>query len=86
MYTISKPRGPWQTASLTRDGSRIREIVIRIEPGCLAIKTKGTRTWFRLPYAVIFDKAIMAAVLAARAEKQKAKTPRRRAVRRGVIA
>lgn len=85
MYHVTKPRGPWQTAKIARDGSKVRPLVIRIEPECIAIKLKGLRSWYRLPYGVIYNQAAHAEALAKRRAKAEARKQRSR-VRRGIFA
>lgn len=87
MWQISKVRGPWQTESDTdivvrRKGRRRVPIVIEVEPRCIVLRAKGTRTRYRLPWGKVLDLAQTAEAEARRAAKANG---RRRSVRRGAV-
>lgn len=51
-------------------------MVIRVEPECVAVKAKGLRRWYRLPWKKIWVLAVMAeadSIRRAKADARKAK-------------
>lgn len=82
MWKISKERGPWETESDTRWGSKQVPIVVTIEPRGVRVRPKGTRVVLRLPWTTILDKAAEAHALAKRAEKA---TKRKARITRGKL-
>lgn len=72
MYEIRKAKPAWQTQAMCRDRG-LRSIVIRVEPECIAVRGKGTRTWLRLPWGTVFNTAARAEADAKRTRKQSIK-------------
>jgi hypothetical protein len=75
MYKVQRAKPAWQVQCLIRDHG-IRDGVIRVEPECLAIKQKGRRTWYRLPYTAIYDLAAWAHAEKTRRDRIKARKQR----------
>lgn len=69
MFIVSRPKPPWQTLAMTRHKSHMASLVIRVEPECIAARPKGTRTWFRLPWGIVYQMAVRAEVEAMRRAK-----------------
>lgn len=71
MWKIDKVRGPWETESRTRWGSKTRSITIEVEPLCIVYRPKGTRQRFRLTHEKVMQLAVQAHVEATRKTRRR---------------
>ncbi len=61
-----------------RERGRSREVVMRLSEYSIAVKLKGTRTWFEISPASVYNLAVSKEVARQKAEKATAKKARAR--------
>jgi hypothetical protein len=71
-------RGPY----LTDAAERGTNLVVRLHPHHVAIKVKGTRTWFDVPWTLVYGRGAAIAAACIRKEKLAARKAHR-SVKRG---
>jgi hypothetical protein len=60
-----------ETSVTVRDGGRVREVIVTLEPSCvLALRLKGTRTTYRVTADAVYHLAVKREVAARQRERQ----------------